>query len=106
MNDAPVLRGISEIRSFFRQNDTPVYFVSATAFNLLGIDRWVRNFTFVNWYDSVRFANWLSNGQGGGDTETGSYTLVGGGPVPTNYPNISRSAGATWVRIASITCAL
>ena len=30
----------------------PIYFVSATAFNLLGIDRWVRNFTFVNWYDS------------------------------------------------------
>jgi biotin carboxylase len=52
MSDVPVLRGISEIRSFFRQNDTPVYFLSATAFNLLGIDRWVRNFTFVNWYDS------------------------------------------------------
>ncbi len=47
-----VLRGISEIRSFFRKNETPIYFVSATAFNLLGIDRWVRNFTFVNWYDS------------------------------------------------------
>jgi biotin carboxylase len=47
-----VLRGISEIRNFFRRNETPVYFVSATAFNLLGIDRWVRNFTFVNWYDS------------------------------------------------------
>jgi biotin carboxylase len=29
-----------------------VYFVSATAFNLLGIDRWVRNLRFVNYYDS------------------------------------------------------
>ncbi len=48
----PTLRGISEIRAFFRQNQTPVYFVSATAFNLLGIDRWVRNFKFINWYDS------------------------------------------------------
>ncbi len=47
-----VLRGISEIRAFFRKNETPIYFVSATAFNLLGIDRWVRNFTFVNWFDS------------------------------------------------------
>jgi biotin carboxylase len=47
-----VLHGISEIRSYFRKNETPIYFVSATAFNLLGIDRWVRNFTFVNWYDS------------------------------------------------------
>ena len=46
------LRGIADIRSFFRTNETPVYFVSATAFNLLGIDRWVRNFKFLNYYDS------------------------------------------------------
>jgi hypothetical protein len=43
---------VPEIRRFFRTNETPVYFVSATAFNLLGIDRWVRNFRFVNYYDS------------------------------------------------------
>ena len=35
------LRGISEIRGFLRTNDTPVFFVSPTAFNLLGIDRWI-----------------------------------------------------------------
>jgi len=52
---------------------------------------------FVNWYDSIRFANWLRNGQGSGDTETGSYTLLGGTPEPTNGPSISRSTGATWV---------
>src|SRR5688572_2921982 len=46
------LRGISEIRAFFRTNQTPIYFVSPTAFNLLGIDRWLRNFFFVNWFDS------------------------------------------------------
>lgn len=46
------LRGIAEIRTFFRTNETPIYFVSATAFNLLGIDRWVRNFKFINYYDS------------------------------------------------------
>jgi biotin carboxylase len=46
------LRGIPAIRHFFRTNETPIYFVSATAFNLLGIDRWVRNFRFVNYYDS------------------------------------------------------
>ncbi len=46
------LRGISEIRRFFRTNDVPVWFVSATAFNLLGIDRWVRRFTYLNYYDS------------------------------------------------------
>ena len=46
------LAGIPSIRNFFRTNETPIYFVSATAFNLLGIDRWVRNFRFVNYYDS------------------------------------------------------
>jgi biotin carboxylase len=49
---AEPLRGISEIRRFFRTNEVPVWFVSATAFNLLGIDRWVRRFTYVNYYDS------------------------------------------------------
>jgi biotin carboxylase len=47
-----MLRGISEIRAFFRTNQTPVYFVSQTAFNLLGIDRWLRNFFYVNYFDS------------------------------------------------------
>jgi biotin carboxylase len=46
------LNGISEIRSFFRTNTTPVYFFGPTAFNLLGIDRWVRNFSYVAYYDS------------------------------------------------------
>jgi biotin carboxylase len=46
------LHGMPAIRQFFRTNRTPIYFVSATAFNLLGIDRWVRNFKFVNYYDS------------------------------------------------------
>ena len=48
----PTLRGISEIRAFFRTNQTPIYFISPTAFNLLGIDRWVRNFFYVNQFDS------------------------------------------------------
>ena len=30
---------------------------------------------FTNWYDAIRFANWVNNGQGSGDTETGAYTL-------------------------------
>ncbi len=49
---ASPLRGISEIRAFFRTNRTPVYFVSPTAFNLLGLDRWVRSFFYVNYFDS------------------------------------------------------
>ena len=46
------LRGISDLRAFFRTNETPIYFVSPTAFNLLGIDRWVRNFHYVTYFDS------------------------------------------------------
>ena len=33
------LNGIAEIRTFFRTNQQPIYFVGPTAFNLLGIDR-------------------------------------------------------------------
>ena len=46
------LNGIPEIRSFFRTNEQPIYFFGPTAFNLLGIDRWVRNFHYVVYYDS------------------------------------------------------
>ncbi len=36
-----------------------------------------RPVNYVSWGDSVRFANWLTNGQGNGDTETGAYNLNG-----------------------------
>src|SRR5699024_2113306 len=45
------LRRVSARRHFFRTNQTPIYFVGATPFNLLGIDRWVRNFSYVTYYD-------------------------------------------------------
>ncbi len=51
---------------------------------------------FVSWYDSIRFANWLNNGQASGDTETGAYTLLGGTATPSNGLSITRNAGATW----------
>jgi formylglycine-generating enzyme required for sulfatase activity len=50
---------------------------------------------FVNWFDAVRFANWLNNGQGNGDTESGAYTLLGNSRIPTNEDSIRRNAGAT-----------
>jgi len=34
---------------------------------------------FVSFWDACRFANWLHNGQGNGDTETGAYTLTAEG---------------------------
>ncbi len=45
------LRGVSDIRRFFYRNTEPVYFISATPFNLLGIDEWVRGFTYINAID-------------------------------------------------------
>ncbi len=42
-----------------------------------------------NWFNAARFANWMQNGQGTGDTETGAYTLVGGqmgGTAPAKNP--------------------
>jgi formylglycine-generating enzyme len=53
--------------------------------------------TYVTWYAAIRFANWLHNGQGSGDTETGAYTL---GPLafgdPLHGNNITRNVGARW----------
>lgn len=41
----PMFREGSELREFFRTNQTPIYLVSSAAFNLPGIDRWARNGT-------------------------------------------------------------
>ena len=46
-----VLRGLPDIRRFFFRNTEPVYFVSATPFNLLGMDEWIRGFVFINAID-------------------------------------------------------
>jgi len=45
------LRGISDIRRYFHRNETPIYFISATNFNLLGMDEWCKNFKFINYID-------------------------------------------------------
>lgn len=49
---------------------------------------------YVDFDDALRFANWLHNGQGFGDTETGAYILLGGTDIPTNGNSITRDAGA------------
>ena len=48
---ARTLQGIPDIRLFFHRNETPIYFISATNFNLLGIDEWVRNFHYISYID-------------------------------------------------------
>lgn len=46
-NSKEVLNGISDIRRFFYRNETPIYFISATNFNLLGADEWIKSFKFI-----------------------------------------------------------
>jgi MYXO-CTERM domain-containing protein len=48
---------------------------------------------FVSFWDATRFANWLHNGQGSGDTETGAYTLTAAG-IAAN--TITRNAAWQW----------
>ena len=53
-----------------------------------------RPVNYVSFWDSCRFANWLSNGQGNGDTETGAYTLTA--TTASMADTIQRNAGWTW----------
>ncbi|MEM7171361.1 MAG: biotin carboxylase [Pseudomonadota bacterium] len=56
MAKQPKLRGLSEILTFFRKNETPIFFVSPTAFNLLGVEKFVNRFFHCNYFDS--FEGW------------------------------------------------
>ena len=53
-----------------------------------------RPVNYVSWYDALRFANWLHNGRGSGDTEDGSYDMTQDFTCPVSPV---RNAGATWV---------
>ncbi len=54
---------------------------------------------FTTWYDAIRFANWMNNGQGSGDTETGAYTLGTLGPnaVPVSPPLTHNPGSQIWL---------
>ena len=64
-------------------------------YGLISGDRGDYPVNYETWYDAVRFANWMNNGQGNGSTETGAYTLLGGTATPSNGASITRNAGAT-----------
>lgn len=59
-------------------------------YNVIGSG--TRPITYVSWFDAARFANWMHNGQGGGGTETGAYTLGGA----TSGDAVARNRGATF----------
>lgn len=51
------LNSISDIKQFFNTNETPIYFISATNFNLIGIDDWVSNFKYISHIDCFEGAH-------------------------------------------------
>lgn len=49
--------------------------------------------TWISWNAAARFANWLHNGQGSGDTESGVYNNI---PAAASDPIPEREEGATF----------
>jgi formylglycine-generating enzyme required for sulfatase activity len=49
---------------------------------------------FVSWFDAARYCNWLHNGMGSGDTETGAYTLAG---ATTGTPPAKNEGAVYWI---------
>lgn len=45
------ITSIADVRRHFLNNKEPIYFISATNFNLLGIGDWVGNFRHINYID-------------------------------------------------------
>lgn len=52
MSEPEKLRGLSDIYRFFRKNTTPIYFVSPTAYNILGLGQWIQGFKYISHFDS------------------------------------------------------
>src|SRR5215472_4175397 len=46
------VNGGAEIIDFFRQNQTPLFYVSTTVYNMLGAEQWIDNLSFINTVDS------------------------------------------------------
>jgi formylglycine-generating enzyme len=53
-----------------------------------------RPVNYVNFWSACRFANWVGNGQGDGESETGAYTL--NGYTGDDGRTIQRNANWTW----------
>lgn len=78
--------GIDELGGITRTGSTGSFSYAITP------GRGERPVNFVSFYDALRFANWMHNGQGAGDTETGAYTITAAG-IATN--SIAREPAAT-----------
>ena len=47
----PTLKGLTEIYRYLRRNETPIYVIMPTPFNLMGLDQWVGGLEYVNYFD-------------------------------------------------------
>lgn len=68
------------------------YSYTARTSSYWGANASTRPIPWVTWFDAARFANWMHNNQGNGNTETGAYTLV-------NYQEsgyVARNVGALY----------
>jgi biotin carboxylase len=52
METMKTLKSLSDIYRFFRKNETPIYFVSPTSYNVLGIGSWAQTFKYITYFDS------------------------------------------------------
>ena len=52
---------------------------------------------YVTWESCVRYANWLTNGLGKGDTETGSYTIKDGTVKVPDHAALAADKTLKWV---------
>jgi biotin carboxylase len=46
------LTSLSDIYRYFRKNQVPIYFLSPTPYNILGLGRWINRFEYINFFDS------------------------------------------------------
>ena len=46
------LTSLTDVYAFFRQNQTPITFLSPTPYNILGLGRWINKFEYINFFDS------------------------------------------------------
>lgn len=55
-----------------------------------------RPVNYVCPFDALRFINWLQNGQGDGDTETGTFKMLKGGPNSGTETIVETATRAQW----------
>lgn len=56
-----------------------------------------RPINYVTWETAVRYSNWLTNGEGKGDTESGSYLIKDGTVTVSDHAALAKGKALKWV---------